>query len=117
MVRKILVGNWEAMRRVVHSFPSLVIHTWCSSLPTLFITDRLAVPTTMEYFSSEGPSGAGEDSLKGCTLVLAAVGVGNVGQLAADLLISTLALPRCGSFEDPHVLPCVGCATRASGLV
>lgn len=62
----------------------------------------------MEYFPSQGPAGAREESFAGCTLVVAAVGAGNVGQLAADLLVSTLTLPRCGALEDPNVLPCVG---------
>ena len=34
--------------------------------------------------------------------------IGNVGQLAVDLLISTLALPRIGFLEDDHVVPMAG---------
>ena len=34
--------------------------------------------------------------------------LGNVGQLAADLLISTLQLPRTGFLETTAVLPCAG---------
>lgn len=37
-----------------------------------------------------------------------AVNSGNVGQLALDLLISTLQLPRVGRFETTSVLPCAG---------
>lgn len=36
------------------------------------------------------------------------VSIGNVGQLAVDLIISTLQLQRLGYFESPDVLPCLG---------
>eukprot|EP00959_Pyramimonas_sp_CCMP1952_P461773 9482162-Pyramimonas_sp.AAC.1 len=60
----------------------------------------------MEFF----PSSASEPQLQlaGCTLVVPAVSTANVGQLAVDLLISTLELPRVGYLEHDAVLPCVG---------
>jgi proteasome assembly chaperone 2 len=42
------------------------------------------------------------------TLLLPAVSIGNAGQLAVDLLVSTLGVRRAGFLEEPHVLPCVG---------
>eukprot|EP00268_Persea_americana_P005068 TRINITY_DN1169_c0_g2_i1.p1 TRINITY_DN1169_c0_g2~~TRINITY_DN1169_c0_g2_i1.p1 ORF type:complete len:281 (+),score=72.81 TRINITY_DN1169_c0_g2_i1:352-1194(+) len=42
------------------------------------------------------------------TLILPALSIGNVGQLAVDLLISTTGAERIGCFDDPCVLPCVG---------
>ncbi|CAI9104425.1 OLC1v1003093C1 [Oldenlandia corymbosa var. corymbosa] len=42
------------------------------------------------------------------TLVLPALSVGNVGQLAVDLLISSLRAERIGYLDDPNVLPGVG---------
>ena len=56
----------------------------------------------MEYF----PSHAGGDraAFKGKTLVVPAVGHGNVGQLAVDLMIQTLVVDRLA----PGVMPCVG---------
>ena len=45
---------------------------------------------------------------KGATLVVADVSRGNVGQLAADLLVTTLQMRRVGYFDDPDVLPAVG---------
>lgn len=36
------------------------------------------------------------------------VSVGNVGQLAADLLINTLKLTHVGYLSDPAILPLVG---------
>ncbi|XP_057456342.1 uncharacterized protein LOC130747421 [Lotus japonicus] len=42
------------------------------------------------------------------TLILPALSIGNVGQLAADLLVSSMATERVGYLDDPHVLPCVG---------
>ncbi len=38
----------------------------------------------------------------------AAESIGNVGQLAADLLIATLRLPLIGHLESQHLLPCLG---------
>ncbi|KAL5715070.1 hypothetical protein ACHQM5_016948 [Ranunculus cassubicifolius] len=42
------------------------------------------------------------------TLILPALSIGNVGQLAIDLLISSLKAERIGYLDDPSVLPCVG---------
>lgn len=36
------------------------------------------------------------------------ISVGNVGQLAVDLMINTLKLPRVGYLSDPAVLPLIG---------
>jgi len=70
----------------------------------------------MEYF----PSHAGGDraAFKGKTLVVPAVGHGNVGQLAVDLMIQTLVVDRLapgasgtsrlGCLDHPSVMPCVG---------
>ncbi|KAJ1410443.1 Proteasome assembly chaperone 2 [Sesbania bispinosa] len=46
---------------------------------------------------------------EGCsTLILPALSIGNVGQLATDLLISSMGSERVGYLDDPYVLPCVG---------
>ncbi|KAK9287341.1 hypothetical protein L1049_015756 [Liquidambar formosana] len=42
------------------------------------------------------------------TLILPALCIGNVGQLAVDLLISSTGAERIGYLDDPCVLPCVG---------
>ncbi|XP_077233182.1 clast3-like protein isoform X2 [Tasmannia lanceolata] len=42
------------------------------------------------------------------TLILPALSIGNVGQLAIDLLISSMRAERIGYLDDPSVLPCVG---------
>lgn len=42
------------------------------------------------------------------TLVLPALSIGNVGQLAVDLLVSSTRAERIGYLDDPFVLPCVG---------
>lgn len=44
----------------------------------------------------------------GWKLLLASESVGNVGQLAADLVIATLGLPLVGHLESQHLLPCAG---------
>ena len=56
--------------------------------------------------------------LRGTILVLPVVAVGNVGQLAADLLVNTLRLPRSGRLADDALLPAVGGAAypHAPGL-
>ncbi|CAL1538170.1 unnamed protein product [Lymnaea stagnalis] len=42
------------------------------------------------------------------TLIIPAVSVGNVGQLAADLIVNTLDMERVGYILHPSLLPCVG---------
>ncbi|GFY95661.1 clast3-like protein [Actinidia rufa] len=42
------------------------------------------------------------------TLILPALSIGNVGQLAVDVLISSTRGERIGYLDDPNVLPCVG---------
>ena len=46
--------------------------------------------------------------LKRNVYLQATVGIGNVAQLAADVVIETLALDRIGSLEHKKVLPCIG---------
>ena len=67
----------------------------------------------MEYHALDG----GATDFAGKTLVLPLVSHGNVGQLAADLLVNTLmgsradasSLTRLGCLDHPALLPCVGC--------
>ncbi|KAF7690883.1 proteasome assembly chaperone 2 isoform X2 [Silurus meridionalis] len=47
-------------------------------------------------------------SFKGFTLIMPAVSVGNVGQLAADLIISTLDMVRVGHFHTDCLIPMAG---------
>ena len=47
-------------------------------------------------------------NLAGCTLVVPAVSIGNVGQLAMDLIIETSKAPRIGRLIDPSLIPCAG---------
>jgi hypothetical protein len=54
------------------------------------------------------PAPGAPTSFDGWTLVVACAGHGNVGQLAADLLINTLQLSHAGSLASRHVLPCCG---------
>ncbi|EXB63642.1 hypothetical protein L484_026984 [Morus notabilis] len=58
----------------------------------------------MEFFVEEGKHLHDECS----TLVLPALSIGNVGQLALDLLVSTMRAERIGYLDTPFVLPCVG---------
>lgn len=58
----------------------------------------------MEFVPEEGKQ-LHEDC---STLILPALSIGNVGQLVADLLISSMGSERVGYLDDPNVLPCVG---------
>lgn len=49
-----------------------------------------------------------QSSWEGYTFVLPAVSVGNVGQLAADLVISTLKMRKIGIIYDDSITPVVG---------
>ncbi|KAK4551176.1 hypothetical protein RGQ29_032484 [Quercus rubra] len=42
------------------------------------------------------------------TLLLPALSIGNVGQLAMDLMVASTRAERIGFFDDPFLLPCVG---------
>jgi len=52
--------------------------------------------------------GFDEGSTAGATILIADVSLGNVGQLAADLIVTTLQLERVGFFDDDAVLAVVG---------
>lgn len=56
----------------------------------------------MEAFPHEGAQ------LQGAILLLPVVSVGNVGQLAADLIINTCQLQRTARLQDDALLPAVG---------
>lgn len=72
-----------------------------------------AIDLAMEYHALDGAA----TDFAGKTLVLPLVSHGNVGQLAADLLVNTLmgsradasSLTRLGCLDHPALLPCVGC--------
>ncbi|CAH0731924.1 unnamed protein product, partial [Brenthis ino] len=49
-----------------------------------------------------------ESSLKDYTLLIPSVAVGNVGQLACDLLISSLKMTKMGSVYSPAQIPVIG---------
>ncbi|XP_006636030.2 proteasome assembly chaperone 2 [Lepisosteus oculatus] len=54
------------------------------------------------------PVGCSAPSFKEFTLIMPAVSVGNVGQFATDLVISTLHMPRVGYFHSDCLVPMVG---------
>ncbi|XP_061025816.1 proteasome assembly chaperone 2 [Eubalaena glacialis] len=54
------------------------------------------------------PCGDSVPDLAGCTLLMPAVSVGNVGQLAIDLIISTLNMCKIGYFYTDCLVPMVG---------
>lgn len=70
----------------------------------------------MEFVPAQSESHHDECS----TLILPALSIGNVGQLAIDLLVSSTRAQRIGYLDDPSVLPCVGndaYATCPQGLL
>ncbi|KAL6637930.1 hypothetical protein ACP70R_025502 [Stipagrostis hirtigluma subsp. patula] len=58
----------------------------------------------MEYAVVEGESFSPSCS----TLIMPALSIGNVGQLAVDLLISSARAKRVAYLDEPSVLPCAG---------
>ena len=61
----------------------------------------------MEFHPVSGASSS--VSFAGDTLILPVVSHGNVGQLATDLLVASLAgSSRVGCLDHPALLPCVG---------
>ncbi|XP_078430548.1 clast3-like protein [Wolffia australiana] len=58
----------------------------------------------MEFALADGKSFHPDNS----TLVLPALSIGNVGQLAVDLLVSSTGAERVAYLDDPSILPCVG---------
>ncbi|KAK4562890.1 hypothetical protein RGQ29_005396 [Quercus rubra] len=58
----------------------------------------------MEFVVEEGKKPHDQCS----TLLLPALSIGNVGQLAMDLMVSSTRAERIGFFDDPFLLPCVG---------
>ncbi|EDM14740.1 tumor necrosis factor superfamily, member 5-induced protein 1 (predicted), isoform CRA_b [Rattus norvegicus] len=54
------------------------------------------------------PCGESVPDLKNFTLLMPAVSVGNVGQLAIDLIISTLNMCKIGYFYTDCLVPMVG---------
>ncbi|NP_001011145.1 proteasome assembly chaperone 2 [Xenopus tropicalis] len=54
------------------------------------------------------PIGSEQDFPSDYTLLLPAISVGNVGQLAIDLIISTLKIPKVGYFYTDCLVPMVG---------
>ena len=61
----------------------------------------------MECYPSD-PDVTASSLLAGKTLVLPVVSHGNVGQLASDLAIEALRLPRVAILDHAALLPCVG---------
>ncbi|XP_071717482.1 uncharacterized protein [Rutidosis leptorrhynchoides] len=58
----------------------------------------------MEFVLEEGKHLYDECS----TLILPALSIGNVGQLAVDLLIASTKAERIGYLDDRNILPCIG---------
>ncbi|CAN1133584.1 Proteasome assembly chaperone 2 [Linum perenne] len=58
----------------------------------------------MEFITEPGKQSHPDCS----TLILPALSIGNVGQLAVDLLVSSTGAERIGYLDDPYTLPCVG---------
>ena len=62
--------------------------------------------TTSDKFLFSSPI---EDaSLNGTTLIMPAISIGNIGQLAIDILIATLKAKRLTSCHHPSLVPLVG---------
>ncbi|XP_004300040.1 PREDICTED: proteasome assembly chaperone 2 [Fragaria vesca subsp. vesca] len=58
----------------------------------------------MEFIPEQGKNVLADSS----TLILPALSIGNVGQLAVDLLVASTKAERVGYLDTPFILPCVG---------
>jgi hypothetical protein len=67
--------------------------------PTMALQDRLFYPSPP---SSQIPE------FKASTLIFPSISIGNVPQLAIDLLITTLKIPLVGYLPSPYLVPCAG---------
>jgi proteasome assembly chaperone 2 len=68
-------------------------------------------------FFSIGGKGSEEERLRGSTLIIPILSIGNVSQLAVDLLIANLPCERVGFLDDAEVLPLVGNDAFATSIV
>ncbi|DBA94698.1 TPA: hypothetical protein ACH3X1_002259 [Trebouxia sp. C0004] len=80
-------------------------------MPITFIRKSAPAPDpgsldidSMQFF----PTGSAACEFASAKLLLPGVTSANVGQLAIDLIISTLHLPCVGQLETPCLLPCAG---------
>jgi len=68
----------------------------------------IRVPSTeMKILPSDASTGCFDD-VDGYSLIIPALSVGNVGQLAVDVLLATLKPERVGALSHPALLPVVG---------
>jgi hypothetical protein len=97
--------------RITNSSPAVQILNFAQLTQTLHnpmsFEERLFYPSppstpTPEFTSS--------------TLILPSISIGNVPQLAIDLLITTLELPLVGYMTSPFLVPCAGTLETATGL-
>jgi proteasome assembly chaperone 2 len=61
------------------------------------------------------PPSAPVPELKASTLIFPSVSIGNVPQLAIDLLITTLKIPLVGYLPSPYLVPCAGTREDPTG--
>ncbi|KAE8813893.1 proteasome assembly chaperone 2 [Hordeum vulgare] len=78
---------------------------FCSSMMEFALIDgEHLFSSVMEFTLVDG-----EQFSPSCsTLVMPAVSIGNMGQLAVDLLIPSARARRMAYFDEPSMLPCVG---------
>ena len=50
----------------------------------------------------------GENKFDGFTLIMPAISIGNIGQLAVDVLLASLKAQRVTSCHHPSIIPLVG---------
>src|SRR5579859_7951884 len=93
----------------VSDVPSL--HTMTVRIMQISNFAKLTQPSTMSFedriFYPSPPSNPTPE-FKSSTLILPSISIGNVPQLAIDLLITTLKLPLVGYLTSPYLLPCAG---------
>ena len=64
--------------------------------------------TLEEKLFYPSPPSSPVPTFKSSTLILPSISIGNVPQLAIDLLITTLKIPLVGYMTSPYLVPCAG---------
>jgi len=93
--------NHTEYAETLRSVKTILVQTNTTELLTPSISSA-AIMRLVDVEQSSSPS------FEGTTLILPFVGIGNVGQLAMDLIIETTRAPRVARLFDSTLLPCCG---------
>ena len=94
-------------RRATYTFAFQLTQAVQELLITMTLEDKLFYPS---------PRSSSVPDFKSSTLIVPSVSIGNVPQLAIDLLITTLNIPLVGYMTSPYLVPCAGTREESSSF-